>query len=147
IGRKKQYEVAIGFYNQLLIRYPGDADLLYLKARMLRDSGNPEAAEKIYGELLKKTPVHSGVWFGRARTRSLLEKFDDSLHDLKRAIDLGYWKSTPKMLDDQQLEPLRKKQPDQFEQLRDEVARLTSPPDPHIRAADSALQDGGQKGA
>jgi tetratricopeptide (TPR) repeat protein len=126
IGRKRQYQVAIGFYDKLLERYHGDADLLYLKARTLRDNGFPEAAEQIYEELERKIPTHSGVWFGRARTRSLLGKFPESLSDLKRAIELEYWKGVPKMLDDQQLEPLRKAEPEQFKRLRDEVAKLRS---------------------
>jgi tetratricopeptide (TPR) repeat protein len=125
IGRKKQYQLAIGLYDQLLKRYPGDGDLLYLKARMLRDSGNPEGAEPLYEELVTKTPVHSGMWFGRARTRSLLRKFPESLQDLERAIELGYWKAVPNMMDDHQLDPLRKADPVGFDRLRAELARLS----------------------
>jgi hypothetical protein len=66
------------------------------------------------------------MWFGRARTKSLLKKFPESLGDLERAIELGYWKGVPKMLDDQQLEPLRQAEPERFKRLRAEVARLTS---------------------
>jgi tetratricopeptide (TPR) repeat protein len=111
IGRKKQFQMAIGLYDQLLKRYPGDADLLYLKARMLRDNGNAEAAEQLYEDLITKTPVHSGMWFGRARTKSLLRKFPESLHDLERAVELGYWKTVPKMMDDNQLIPLKEAEP------------------------------------
>jgi tetratricopeptide (TPR) repeat protein len=127
VGRKKQYQVAIRLYDELLKTYPGDPDLLYLKARMLRDGGNARGAEEIYDELLPKTPANSGVWFGLARTKSLLQKFDESLNALEKAIELGYWKNTPKMLVDSQLEPLRKAEPVRFEEMRALLAKRSAP--------------------
>ena len=128
VGRKKQYQVAIRLYDDLLKTYPGDTDLLYLKARMLRDSGNATAAEPIYEELISKTPTHSGMWFGRARTKSLLKKYDESLSDLKQAIEFGYWRNNKDMLVDSQLEPLRKADPKGFEEARDLLKRVASSP-------------------
>ena len=127
VGRKKQYQVAIRLYDELLNSYPGDPDLLYLKARMLRDSGEPKAAEAIYDELKEKTPAHAGMWFGLARTKSLLKKFDESLDALKKAIELGYWRNTSDMLFDSQLEPLRQGEPKRFDEMRQLLARTSAP--------------------
>jgi tetratricopeptide (TPR) repeat protein len=121
VGRKGHYRDAIELYDSLLKQAPDDFDLLYLKARMLRDSRVEKeiaATEPIYEKLIKMNPRHSGVWFGRARTKSLLGKFDESLADLKKAFEFKYWKGTPDMFENDQLQPLREARPPEFETLR-----------------------------
>jgi len=130
VGRKGNYQVAISLYDDLLKRYPEDRDLLYLKARMLRDSRvqkNIEAAEAIYEELVSRYPSHGGIWFGRARAKSLLGKLDDSIHDLEKAITFGYWRNNPKMLEDSQLQPLGEGRPNEFDRLRAELNQAATP--------------------
>jgi tetratricopeptide (TPR) repeat protein len=129
VGRKGHYKVAIELYDSLLKHNPDDFDLLYLKARMLRDSRveeNIAATEPIYDNLVKRNPNHSGVWFGRARTKSLLGKFGESMDDLTKAFELKYWKGNPyNMFENDQLDPLRQAKPDDFEKLRAKLTTVT----------------------
>jgi tetratricopeptide (TPR) repeat protein len=94
VGRKGNTVAAISLYDALLKQTPDDLDLLYLKGRMLRESGirnNIVESERIYKELADKYQNHAGIWYGLARSRSLLEQLEPSLEALTRALELGYW--------------------------------------------------------
>jgi tetratricopeptide (TPR) repeat protein len=120
-GRKGNYQSAIAICNELLKHEPEDMDILYVKARMLRESGieeNLTAAEGIYDKLMKRHSGHGEYWFSLARAEARLGKFSKSLHSLREAIDLGYEERSGDMLDSLELLPLREAKPDEFLALR-----------------------------
>jgi len=129
VGRKGNTDAAIKLYDALLKQTPDDFDLLYLKGRMLRESGNRNniaKSERIYTELANKYPEHAAVWFGLARSRSLLGEGQPGMDALKQSVELEYWSkpSTAKMLDRPELKFLRESMTDEFNKVRDRLDQL-----------------------
>jgi Flp pilus assembly protein TadD len=134
-GRRGNYQSAISIYDELLKQVPEDSDVLYLKARALRESGikeNLTAAEGIYEKLLQRYPSRGHYWNARARTEARLRKFSESLDSLNRAIDLGYEGTNEDFLESNELQLLRDAKPDEFKALRQRRAELRSGGKPGI---------------
>jgi tetratricopeptide (TPR) repeat protein len=124
VGRKGHYNVAISVYDELLKENIQDRDLLRLKARMLRESRieeNIKTADHMFDDLVKRYPKSSDIWFGRARTKCLLGQLPESIADIKKAIELGYGRSVPNMLENEELQLLRDQRPNDVTQLREEL--------------------------
>jgi len=132
VGRKGNTVAAISLYDALLKQTPDDFDLLYLKGRILRDSGiknNIVESERIYTKLTEKYKEHAGVWYGLARSRSLLGMLDESLEALSESVRLGYWwsaKNAADMLERRELAALHEFKSNEINQLRDKLATLQS---------------------
>ncbi len=127
VGRKGNVQEAVAFYDALLKQAPGDRDLLNLKGIMLQDSGTEEGmakAQNIFDDLVKRYPNIGIYWYNRALLRSRLGKFDESMADLDRAIELDFHKRKPSMLSVRPLQPLRDNRPEDFKALEAKLETL-----------------------
>src|SRR5437764_5406421 len=120
ISRWGQTRDAISFYDALLKQKPEDREILNMKGVALLQSNEGEnfsKAEDLYNSLIKRYPLEATLWLNRAISKSFLGNFDESLSDLKRAIQLGIRDQAPEWQDYAAIKLLRDAKPQEFEEL------------------------------
>jgi tetratricopeptide (TPR) repeat protein len=124
LGRKGRLREAMQILEARLKKYPDDYDANNQKAVWLFNSGaidKVRSADKIYDRLVDIYPRSGELRFNRALPKSLLGDYDQALSELKRAIELHYWKRHPNMLADSSLMPLKSAKPSEFKQVEEKV--------------------------
>lgn len=110
IGRRGSGHEALSFLNALLKDAPHDNDILNLKANLLSDTDDSDKqieAERIRDQLVIERPYDPGYRFNRALSKAYLKKDDDAIVDLEKAIDLGFWRKRPTMLESREFKTLK----------------------------------------
>lgn len=117
-GRSRQ---SVDLYDALLRNRPNDVDLLNLKAVALmttRITNNVKTAEDILVNLIDRYPEQQFIRFNLALALSLLQKGNEAVTQMWRAIDDGYWKDNADCLYDPLFHYVRENLSKQFEQLK-----------------------------
>lgn len=83
------YKEAIKKYNFLIIKYPYDDKLNFLKANCLRDMGNYEKAEELYEYIIDLNKSFVEAYLMRARNRISLNKYQQAKEDLNEVIKIN----------------------------------------------------------
>lgn len=131
--RTGRHTQAVDMLDSLLLKRPGHPYLLNLKALALITPRLPDTVkegEKILDELLIRYPEDSVVRFNRALALSLLERDEDAVNEMRRALDDGYWRTQPNCLDDPLFHHVRNHRLDLFHTLIDHRNSLMKPHPP-----------------
>ena len=102
----REDRVEIQFLEGVLRRAPENISVLEALGNLCTKAGRIEDGLAVDLKLTALQPDNPHVWYNRACSESLSEKFDDALASLRRAFSLGY-NDIPWLLRDDDLEPLR----------------------------------------
>ncbi|URZ03940.1 tetratricopeptide repeat protein [Clostridium felsineum] len=83
------YREAIKKYNFLIIKYPYDDKLNFLKANCLRDMGEYERAEELYEYIIDLDGNFVDAYLMRARNRISLNRYKEAREDLNEVIKIN----------------------------------------------------------
>jgi len=120
------YQQAIELIDALSSKRPANADLLNLRALALmttRLKDNVDEAEQLFSELTNRFPERPHFNFNHALSASLLEKYEEALNRMERAISLGYAKSSPNCLNDPLFYNVRENRSDEVRKLQEFLDR------------------------
>lgn len=131
--RTGRYTQAVDMLDSLLLKRPGHPYLLNLKALALINARLPDTVkegEKILEQLLIRYPEDSVARFNHALALSLLERDEDAVNEMHRALGAGYWRTDPNCLDDPLFHHVRNHRLDLFLTLIDHRNSLMKPHPP-----------------
>jgi tetratricopeptide (TPR) repeat protein len=83
-------EFEVRFYEKLLSAYPDFADVLIPLGNAYTRLGLYEKGLQIDLRLIQSRGTDPLTWYNLACSYSLLHRVDESMHALRRAIELGY---------------------------------------------------------
>jgi tetratricopeptide (TPR) repeat protein len=124
LGQHQVIQSAINILDILIKQTPEDGDLYRLKAVVLLESGVPAnlvEAESIWDSLVIKHPKVPLFWYSRSTVKAHLQKYDEGLASLETAIELGFQKQIPHMLEAVDCKLLREARPEDFVKLRSKL--------------------------
>lgn len=124
-----RYKQSTDLYDALLAGRPDHYDLLNLKALALMTSrmpNNVQVAEEILSGLVARYPEIAVAHFNLSLVKSLLAKDDEAAQEMKRVIQLGFWKENKNILEDPMFHHTREHRIDLIDSLTTQLDEAIS---------------------
>ena len=86
---QKQFESAVGIYQEILAGHPGDLAVKLLLARVLRFAGNFKEAGRLHAEIRTTHPDNSDNLVGQGLVFLAFQEFDKALANFQRVLELS----------------------------------------------------------
>lgn len=106
MARKEDPAWEIGFFETVLRRDPGYADVVEILGGLYTKTGRIADGLRMDRKLVRLQPKNATAHYNLACSLALTSRLGDALRSLRRAIDLGY-RDHQWMAQDPDLEPLK----------------------------------------
>jgi tetratricopeptide (TPR) repeat protein len=89
LSKKKRIKEALNYVDRVLISNENDTEALGVKAGIVFEDGKKEEALKLFKRSIELNPKDDSVWYNQACVYARLNKIDESIESLKKAIELA----------------------------------------------------------